>query len=91
MNRSQQTCVVILMNRNNIQHTKNISFSQIRLSRGDKQVTESPVNNQLSSSFNKEKAKDSVKTGGYGLFLIGGVGLLVVVFGTIFKVDICVL
>ena len=51
-----------------------------------KQVPESQKSNsQLSTSFT-EKAKDNAKTGGYGLVLLGGLGLIAVVAGTIFKV-----
>ena len=55
-------------------------------SRELKKVAESQKSNsQLSTSFS-EKAKDNVKTGGYGLVLLGGLGLIAVVAGTIFKV-----
>ena len=52
-----------------------------------KQVPQSSKSNsQLSTTFS-EKAKDNVKTGGYGLVLVGGLGLIAVVVGTIFKVE----
>ena len=41
----------------------------------------------MSTTF-AQKAKENVKTGGYSLVVIGGLGLIVVVIGTIFKVDI---
>ena len=41
-------------------------------------------NSQVSTSF-KEKAKESAKTGGYGLVVIAGLGLMAVVGGTILK------
>ena len=51
-----------------------------------KKVSEAPSNSQVSTSF-KEKAKDNAKTGGYGLVVIGGLGLIAVVVGTILKVS----
>ena len=41
-------------------------------------------NSQVSTSL-KEKAKESAKTGGYGLVVIAGLGLMAVVGGTILK------
>ena len=83
MNRSQ-TCAIIFSSRFQL---RPFSYSARKQSKQLKQVSsESPSNSQLSTSF-KEKAKDNVKTGGYGLVVIGGLGLLAVVFGTIFKVN----
>ena len=42
---------------------------------------------ELSTTFS-EKAKDNAKTGGYGLVLIGGLGLIAMVVGTIFQVNL---
>ena len=62
------------------------STGSYRRSKQLKQVPESQKSNsQLSTTFS-EKAKDNVKTGGYGLVLLGGLGLIAVVAGTIFKV-----
>lgn len=41
-------------------------------------------NSQVSTSL-KEKAKESAKTGGYGLVIIAGLGLMAVVGGTLLK------
>ena len=66
------------------------STGSYRRSKELKQVPESQKSNsQLSTSFS-EKAKDNVKTGGYGLVLLGGLGLIAVVAGTIFKVFLSV-
>ena len=48
-----------------------------------KKVTEAE-NSEVSTSL-AAKAKDNAKTGGYGLVIIGGLGLIAVVAGTILK------
>ena len=49
-----------------------------------KKVTEAE-NTAVSTSL-AAKAKENAKTGGYGLVIIGGLGLIAVVVGTILKV-----
>ena len=69
---------------------RSLSIGSYPRSKDLKPVPESQkTNSQLSPSFS-EKAKDNVKTGGYGLVLLGGLGLIVVVAGTIFKVFLLV-
>ena len=48
-----------------------------------KKVTEAE-NTAVSTSL-AAKAKENAKTGGYGLVIIGGLGLIAVVVGTILK------
>ena len=67
---------------------QNLSTGSLMRAKELQQVDKSKkTNSELSTSFS-EKAKDNVKTGGYGLVLIGGLGLIAVVVGTIFKVNL---
>ena len=83
MQRSQ-SCISVLVNRS---HIRSFSSSQSNHAQALKKVSEQKGGSEVSTSF-AEKAKDNVKTGGYGLVIIGGLGLIAVVVGTIFKVGI---
>ena len=52
-----------------------------------KELKEAPESNksQVSTSF-AEKAKSNAKTGGYGLVIVAGLGVIAAVVGTILKV-----
>ena len=52
----------------------------------NKSISKSSDNNSQVSTTFAQKAKENVKTGGYSLVVTGGLGLIVVVIGTIFKV-----
>jgi len=55
-------------------------------SNNSKELKEAPQtnNNQVSTSF-AEKAKSNAKTGGYGLVIVAGLGMMAVVAGTVLK------
>eukprot|EP00092_Neocalanus_flemingeri_P021788 GFUD01023637.1.p1 GENE.GFUD01023637.1~~GFUD01023637.1.p1 ORF type:complete len:208 (+),score=50.74 GFUD01023637.1:37-660(+) len=64
--------------------TRLLSSSTVSLSKDLKEASKSNSNNQLSTSF-AEKAKSNAKTGGYGLVIVAGLGVIAAVVGTIFK------
>ena len=78
-----QFCLSVILNKS---HIRSFSSSQSHQAKALKKVSEEQKRgSQVSTTF-AEKAKDNVKTGGYGLVIIGGLGLIAVVVGTIFKV-----
>ena len=76
-----QNCLSVLLNKSHIRSFSSSQSHQAAL----KKVSEQKGSSEVSTTF-AEKAKDNVKTGGYGLVIIGGLGLIAVVVGTIFKV-----
>merc|ERR1719341_2909729 len=60
-----------------------LSSSTVKLSKELKEAPESN-NSQVSTSF-AEKAKNNAKTGGYGLVIVAGLGVIAAVVGTILK------
>ena len=64
--------------------TRLLGSTPIKFSKEIKAAPESN-NSQVSTSF-AEKAKSNAKTGGYGLVIVAGLGVIAVVVGTIVKV-----
>ena len=61
-----------------------LSSSTVKSSKELKEAPETN-NSQVSTSF-AEKAKNNAKTGGYGLVIVAGLGVIAAVVGTIMKV-----
>ena len=79
-----QICLSVLLKRSQI---RSFSSSQSSEAKALRKVIEQKGSSDVSTTF-AEKAKDNVKTGGYGLIIVGGLGLIAVVVGTIVKVGI---
>ena len=68
-----------------INYTRNIASSPTLNSKELEESKDTSNNRQVSTSF-AEKAKSNAKTGGYGLVIIAGLGVIGTVVATILKV-----